>query len=291
MDWSHPSQGVAHRVPSPAERALGLWVDRVGMLESSGGPEQPRALGLFAVVYILHGSGVFCTIPSKPVRLHPGRCFVLFPTVPHVYMPDDTGWTQYWIVFDGRFAEPLVRTAGFTPRRPVMEDRMGTVLSAHEMLGSRMDFHDTPTCYRRFVTVCGMLRDLCVQGSRSEESGGEARDVGLLVDHINTHFTDPSLSIADMVRTISTSYSHARRLFRKRTGRSIKRYLLHKRLERAGSLLADFNISIREVAHRVGYEDEYYFMRLFRKEIGVSPGRFRRSLMEERGAYHAGYRG
>jgi two-component system response regulator YesN len=46
-------------------------------------------------------------------------------------------------------------------------------------------------------------------------------------------------------------------------------------MERAKALLADPYVSVAEVANRIGYEDPNYFVRVFRKTVGVSPNRWR----------------
>jgi two-component system response regulator YesN len=53
------------------------------------------------------------------------------------------------------------------------------------------------------------------------------------------------------------------------------RHLIQARIERAGDLLADPGLSVKEVARRSGFESPYYFSRLFRKVTGRTPSEFR----------------
>ena len=48
------------------------------------------------------------------------------------------------------------------------------------------------------------------------------------------------------------------------------------RIEQAKALLSDSTASIREIAHKVGYDDEHYFNRRFKKETGIAPGQYAR---------------
>ena len=50
------------------------------------------------------------------------------------------------------------------------------------------------------------------------------------------------------------------------------------RMKRAKELLANENVSIRDIAYEVGYDDPNYFTNVFRKEIGVSPRTYRKQL-------------
>ena len=75
----------------------------------------------------------------------------------------------------------------------------------------------------------------------------------------------------------SAGYSTARfiELFRARWGVTPKDYLLSLRISRAQMLLHTTDLSVSEIAHRVGYEDPLYFSRLFRRRTGNSPAQER----------------
>ena len=52
-------------------------------------------------------------------------------------------------------------------------------------------------------------------------------------------------------------------------------YLLEKKLELAGQLLRDTNLSVREIAEKLSFADEYYFSNVFKKKMGVTPSLWR----------------
>ena len=72
------------------------------------------------------------------------------------------------------------------------------------------------------------------------------------------------------------SVSRFLHLFREVTGKSLTEFMVSIRIERAKSLLAETDMSVREIAEAVGYEDQNYFSRSFRKVVGCSPREFRR---------------
>ena len=53
-------------------------------------------------------------------------------------------------------------------------------------------------------------------------------------------------------------------------------FVINRRLEEATYLLGDHMLRIKEIARRVGYEDEFHFSRLFKKKYGVSPKFYRK---------------
>lgn len=64
---------------------------------------------------------------------------------------------------------------------------------------------------------------------------------------------------------------HFARTFKHVTGVAPHQYVLKVRLERAKSLLLRGNLSIAEVAHKVGFFDQSHFTRYFKRLVGVTP--------------------
>ena len=65
-------------------------------------------------------------------------------------------------------------------------------------------------------------------------------------------------------------------LFREVTGKSVKKFILSIKIDRAMELLRETDMPVREIAEAVGYSDQNYFSRMFRREVGVSPSKYRR---------------
>ncbi len=76
-------------------------------------------------------------------------------------------------------------------------------------------------------------------------------------------------------RKLSVSYAHFRRLFEQFFQVPPGAFLLSARLEKAASLLDSTNLPIREIARECGFEDEFYFSRIFKKYHSVSPKHYR----------------
>src|SRR5262249_60369278 len=71
---------------------------------------------------------------------------------------------------------------------------------------------------------------------------------------------------------------HFARRFKESTGLSPHRYIIARRIERAKELLrGEEDLSLGQVAARVGFWDQGHFTRHFKRLVGVTPRRFRRS--------------
>lgn len=95
------------------------------------------------------------------------------------------------------------------------------------------------------------------------------------ITYLQQHISDP-ISIPDIASRMGCSQTYFRRLFKMRTGRTPIEYLLELRMRHAQSLLEHTDMSIAEVATSIGYDDPFYFSRLFSKTHGISPFKYRK---------------
>jgi AraC family transcriptional regulator len=93
---------------------------------------------------------------------------------------------------------------------------------------------------------------------------------------LESRFAEPH-PLADLARTAGQSRYHFLRTFTRITGVTPHQWLLRARLRAAAERLAADRAPVTEVALDVGFEDLSNFIRSFRAEFGVSPGRYRAS--------------
>ncbi len=93
------------------------------------------------------------------------------------------------------------------------------------------------------------------------------------VAYIDAHIYDPDLDVESVCERGFMSASSLQRAFGRHFGMSPKQYLIKRRMERALTLLAEGDASVKEVAFAVGYRDEKYFSRAFKKRYGYAPSR------------------
>ena len=59
-------------------------------------------------------------------------------------------------------------------------------------------------------------------------------------------------------------------------GVTLVNYIISKRIDSARELLINSDKKIKDICNEVGYKDIYYFTKVFKKEIGVSPSEYRK---------------
>lgn len=95
-----------------------------------------------------------------------------------------------------------------------------------------------------------------------------------IFEYMETHLT-AKISLAKLAGLINLQSTYFSNLFCRVTGMPPIKYLNLKRLEKAQELLLTTNQTLAEIASGVGFEDVFYFSRLFKKYLKVAPKQYR----------------
>ncbi|WP_127588410.1 AraC family transcriptional regulator [Paenibacillus koleovorans] len=90
---------------------------------------------------------------------------------------------------------------------------------------------------------------------------------------LEANYTEP-LSLEQLARIAEISPKYFGELYKKKYGTSVGDDWTELRINKAKQLMAGGNSKLREIAHQVGYVDEFYFSRKFKKEVGVAPSAY-----------------
>jgi len=101
--------------------------------------------------------------------------------------------------------------------------------------------------------------------------------LGAVVEFIEEHL-DTGLTLERMAAAVHLSAYHFARQFKAATGEPPHHYVLARRVARAQRLLQpDGDLSLAEIAARVGFSDQSQFSHHFKRRVGVTPRQFRMS--------------
>lgn len=110
--------------------------------------------------------------------------------------------------------------------------------------------------------------------SPNEKSTGS---VGMKIKgYLDENYTR-DISLRDIAGTLYISQDYISHIFKSEIGKSPIRYLITRRIGEAKKLLLTTDKTIHEIAAAVGYDNPNYFMILFKKVTGTSPGVFRKN--------------
>lgn len=96
-----------------------------------------------------------------------------------------------------------------------------------------------------------------------------------------------NIALTDAAEEAGLSAAYLSRIFKEDTGCNFIDYLTQLRLFRAQALLRESDLSVREVGSRVGFGSSSYFIRVFRRQMGVTPTQYQQDQRKNQGGPHA----
>jgi AraC-like DNA-binding protein len=111
--------------------------------------------------------------------------------------------------------------------------------------------------------------------------------LAFIQDHVTRHPAEP-LRLAAIARRVHVSEQHLCRLFKRSLGESPLHCAQLLRLEQAGSLLDRTELSVAEIAERLGFSSQFHFSRSFKQGYGLSPTAYRTAFREGSASRPAG---
>lgn len=117
--------------------------------------------------------------------------------------------------------------------------------------------------------------DEYMEGEQKKSKEKLGKPIHEAVYYIRKHYAQP-ISQADAAQAGNISVPYLSRLFKEELGIGFNEYLTQVRLEESEKLLSDTALSIKEIAAAVGYPDEKYYSKLYKKTKGIKPSEYRK---------------
>lgn len=126
-------------------------------------------------------------------------------------------------------------------------------------------------CYYLDIILLKCARTRLVEQQFRERAWKVFRDIKM---HIEDNYLELD-RMDDIAEAVGLDASYISRLFKRYYHMTPYTFLQQKKMEHALDLLRQGNVSVREVAHAVGFEDPFHFSRVFKKFKGISPSQSR----------------
>ena len=143
-------------------------------------------------------------------------------------------------------------------------------------------FNTTGTEFERTAAESETLEELCAalckyaQTAESILAGQRdcSKEITLAVQYLNHHF-NRDVTLGELAAHVGLSTNYLSNLFKKEVGQNFVEYLSKIRMETAKRLLTESSLKIYEIAQQVGFTEEGYFSKVFKKTVGLSPNEYR----------------
>ena len=240
--------------------------------------ERGRRLKEFQMVYIANGGGVFEIENAAPVVVENGTLFLLFPDVWHRYKPlENTGLEEFWVGFNGHYAEYLMRQDCFKPETPLLNIGFNTeFLNIFIRLIDTVKYEGVAYTQISSCLVIQLLGLVYASALLSEKSRSRhAQIVREARYKIHQNWAE-GVDLKALAMEQNVSYVWFRKAFKDIMGVAPGQYYLNLKIEKAAQMLKETNMTLSEIASKTGFESEFYFSRIFKKKMNVKPSDYRK---------------
>ena len=217
----------------------------------------PHIRNYYLIHFIISGTGIFKN-PAGEYRVGEGQAFLIRPGESCIYTADKSDpWIYCWLGFKGRLASRFDSVSDVFGIEPWITDEL---LFAVDMKEGLEEY------------LAGILFKLL-----SSVSGKSAKQdrIKQVKDFINANFMQ-DITVGEIANMMNINRKYLTRVFRERTGVSVKQYLTEKRMSEAKRFLSE-GFGVSETAAMVGYADSFNFSKAFKLQTGISPSEYRKN--------------
>jgi len=229
-------------------------------------------------IYCLQGKGHF-VIGDKKFEVAANQ-FLLLPateTYMRYWADTDDPWTIYWIHFTGRDIDNYNQSLQITTQKgpisiPFNEKAIEIWHQIYQSLemGYSMENLANSNMSLNYFVAQFLFPDKYLIADTDDKKD-------IITDSITNMRLNigKKLTVEDMAGMHKLSCSHFSMLFRKATGMPPLDYFTHLKMQKACQLIYSNESKIKDIAVSLGYDDPYYFSRVFKKNMGQSPEQYK----------------
>lgn len=229
------------------------------------------------LIYCYKGKGSI-KIKYSEHQLNAGDFIIIPMKTAHSYEADEKNpWTIYWVHFMGELSLPLLKLlatqnknhTGNIYNSDVVINLFNQIINQLARGYSMANLVNANLCFYHFLS-------LFIYNSRLDPpSPSPQKDpIDLAIDFLSKKI-HTTLTLNEIAGEVNLSPSHFSARFKKTTGFSPIEYFNHLKIQKACQFLIFTKLRIREIGLELGWDDPYYFSRLFSKVMGMSPNEYR----------------
>ncbi len=257
-------------------------VHSAGIVASSAIPGRPFGLRQFDMDFlaVTYGGEAFFLLEEKgaSAKVCPVSVVYVPANLRHVYDPEPgTQWRNLWVLFDGQSVaaafKELLPSVGITAIRQV-----GLLMDYWESLSLQVLENDEFSQASAFCLLHNILLE--IKRQRGYLTGNElSPPVSETINFLRDNMRDPEINFKRLVNRYGISPDSLRKRFKRETGVALHQYFIQLKINAAKSMLSNLSWNIGDLAEFLGFNDQYYFSRLFKKKTGQSPLKYRQCLL------------
>lgn len=118
-----------------------------------------------------------------------------------------------------------------------------------------------------------LIIDIMEDRNKQFQSDGTSLKVEKIIQYMHQNI-NTRITLTELSGLVHMTPSYMSRTFKERTGYTIIDYFNKLKIDKSKELLIEGNKKVKEVAQELGFADEFYFSRMFKKSEGITPSKF-----------------
>lgn len=233
------------------------------------------------LIFCTHGKGTVKSA-TEEWQIENGSIVLLPPNEEHTYYAnDDDPWDIFWVHFTGNSIdeyipqEALQKNGFLIIDKTSTEDMQMLMSQFWQMIQALSAGFSYQSVFYSSQVLGATLAYVSLQSFLPHDAYTMGNEyITKAVKYIYDHFEE-KVSLSTLTEVLDVSKSYLSRIFRRTVGTSVNRFILDIKMKQACYYLKDTNLAVHQIATRLGYDDPYYFSRIFKKVMGSSPRIFR----------------
>ena len=292
-----PADSFLHYLPySEEDEKLGMLCTTAGSTNARPGTVYPprrndhpalfrtvaegRVLPEFQMVYITGGEGIFIS-DGAAYEVKPGSIMLILPGLKHAYRPlAETGWHEYWVGFKGGYFSTLLAEGRFSPEHVFFEIGLqDSILSIFNQIFDEVRAQRPLYQMKACAAILSLIAEVLTRERRKDQPNYYQNIVSKAKCLMESNIYG-AINLSSISEQLGISTSRLNEIFKTYTSMTPYQYYIHIKIHKAESLLEREDIPVKEAAFRMGFEDQYYFSRLFKSKTGVSPSDWKKFVSQ-----------
>ena len=245
---------------------------------------RPNGTKEHIVIHCTDGKG-WCRIRKKRFALSRGWTIFIPAHMEHSYGADlETPWSIWWAHFTGSESGIYMKALGVTAESPMLYIRDNMIVSrlfedvySHIQHGqSDKDLLGMTTSFARLL---GMLN---AEQNPQDQRLRHAQDKILMAIEFMQANLAKAVTLGEVAKASGFSVPHFCNLFSRQTNTSPGMFMIRLKMQKACELLLTTDLQMSEISGRIGYDDQFYFSRIFSRVMGLSPSSYRKANSQKR---------
>ncbi len=267
--------------PSPAARISFFYMQEAGCLKAEDAAiSKHKDIESFLIAAVVSGRGEL-TVGSEKIVLIKGDCFFIDSRTPYCYKSSDTDpWEIMWIHFSGSTSQQYYDYFISDAKNIFRPRFFDKVVSAIDEVINVNEKKSPETEIITSKLIVDLLTDALTAGSNDNEYDSALNHkLAAVSSYIDDHFTE-DLSLERLSSEFYISKYYLTREYKRIYGKTIFQHIITARINYGKKLLRFSDMSVEEVAHLCGFNDQSYFARQFKKAENLTCFSYRKIWRE-----------